>query len=488
LFFTILFTVLAWKRLDLATAFLIAVLPVYQIRFQIGFLPMTLLEAMILVLFAAWFVKSWRANELPLLLSFPRKRESKKNVQRYPFWLEIILLLVIAFISAATAGFNSSALGILKAYFIEPAMFFIVFVNIFSARIATRSSGSAPAHSAMSGKIPKNREKIFWALAISALFVSAIAIYQRITGNLMPATWQNTGRVTGVFAYPNAVGLYLGPIMLILIGRLFAALRNIKYLILNIFFSITIILSLLAIYFAKSEGALAGVAAALFIFGLLYNKKSRWVIAGLAVLAAGGIAINSQARDYAINKIMLRDLDGQIRRQIWVETWEMLASNPKNFIFGAGLANYQSAVAPYHQDGIFVRDYNDLDWHRKTVFNAEYRAKVWQPVEIYLYPHSLFFNFWVELGLAGVLLFIWIIGKFFVIGYKLYVKNEDYSSIILGLIGAMIVIIVHGLVDVPYFKNDLAVLFWILVGIIGVYRIEFFPQINESSTNNTNKK
>ena len=30
----------------------------------------------------------------------------------------------------------------------------------------------------------------------------------------------------------------------------------------------------------------------------------------------------------------------------------------------------------------------------------------------------------------------------------------------------MVVIIVHGLVDVPYFKNDLAVMFWALVAMI----------------------
>jgi len=55
--FTILYAILAWKRLDLATALLIVALPVYQIRFNILGLPSTLLEVMILVLFLAWFIK-----------------------------------------------------------------------------------------------------------------------------------------------------------------------------------------------------------------------------------------------------------------------------------------------------------------------------------------------------------------------------------------------------------------------------------------------
>src|SRR3989338_2525905 len=50
--FVVFFALLAWRRLDLAAALIIAALPAYQIRFNLGFLPMTLLEAMILVLFA----------------------------------------------------------------------------------------------------------------------------------------------------------------------------------------------------------------------------------------------------------------------------------------------------------------------------------------------------------------------------------------------------------------------------------------------------
>ena len=113
-------------------------------------------------------------------------------------YLEIILLLIVALVSAGVAGFTNASLGILKAYFIEPVMFFIVFVNVF--------------------KIKENRNKIFWALAISAFVVSLVAIYQWLNGNLLPAAWQGSGRVTGVFPYPNALGLYLGPMVILLFG------------------------------------------------------------------------------------------------------------------------------------------------------------------------------------------------------------------------------------------------------------------------------
>ena len=202
LLFIICFAFLAWRRLDLALAVLVFLLPAYQIRFQIGFIPTTLLELMILILFAVWFIQAARKKELPLF------NAKLKNVSHYPFYIEIILLLVIAFVASGVSGFSGASLGILKAYFIEPILFYIVFVNVFSAQGGPASGW----------KIKKNRNNIFIALAASALVVSLVAIYQKKTGQFLPADWVGAGRVTGVFPYPNALGLYLGPILVILTG------------------------------------------------------------------------------------------------------------------------------------------------------------------------------------------------------------------------------------------------------------------------------
>jgi hypothetical protein len=47
-------------------------------------------------------------------------------------------------------------------------------------------------------------------------------------------------------------------------------------------------------------------------------------------------------------------------------------------------------------------------------------------------------------------------------------KNEDnYKKVIaLGLIAAMIAMVGHGMVDVPFFKNDLAVMWWLMIGLV----------------------
>lgn len=449
--YLIFYLILAKIRLDWAVMLILATLPSYLIRFKILGIPLTLLEAMILVSFFIWFVfQTEFKNFIRGKYGWREFRENRKERINYPFGLEIILLLIISFMAVVVAGFSDSALGIWKAYFFEPVLLFILILNLF---VGAKELDSGKHRSQIRGC---GLEEIFWALAVSALAVSALAIYQKFTGAwIFNEFWAEAGnrRVTSFFGYPNAVGLYLGPLILILIGWLAQQVRVIKKQVISyklLVILIIIILSGLAIYFAKSKGAILGVAAGLIIFLMLsVGKKLRWAAILLILIAAVGVLAYSPLRSFTLEKTFYSK-SLQIREQQWKETWEMLKDG--RLISGTGLANYQGSVVPYHQEGIFLRDYNDPDWHRKTVFNAEYRARVWQPTEIYLYPHNIFLNFWSELGLAGLLLFSWIIGRYLAISFKLLAVRDDKDKfVILGLLCAMVVIIVHGLVDVPYF-------------------------------------
>ena len=498
--YLIFYFILAKIRLDWAVMLLIAALPTYLIRFNILGIPFTLLEAMILISFAVWAI----ANQRELIANI-RKSKLKnyfKRQDRYPFDVEIILMLIISFIAIAVSGFSDNALGIWKAYFFEPVLVFILIFNVFGRKffVGTR-------HGAF-------LQKILWPLAISAFAVSVFAIYQKFTGHfIFNELWaaEETRRVTSFFGYPNAVGLFLGPLVLVMMGWIAGQIKNFKdknsksqapnnkqitnyklQITKIVFITVIILASLLSIYFAKSEGALAGVAAGLVLFGLLAGKKIRWVTLILIFIAGFGIIMSQPTKNYAVKKITLHDLSGEIRKQQWRETWQMLTGSPSIFIFGAGLANYQNAIAPHHQEGIFFNKNNDPDFCRKIViFDDKYRQEHWQPVEVYLYPHNIFLNFWTELGLVGMLLFVWIIGKYVYIGIKNFRKqkteNRKQKYITLGLIGAMVIIVVHGLVDVPYFKNDLAVMFWILIAMMSLVNLKKLPQINKSIHKSTNK-
>lgn len=443
----IFFLWLALTRIDRAVLLIIAALPAYLIRFKVFGLPFTFLEAMILIAFAVWFFKSFLPH-LKRLLPISRARFN------YPYSIEIILLLLISLIAVGTAGWSASAMGIWKAYFFEPILLFILLFNVFEDR--------------------RDWKKVIGALAISAAIVSLFALFQQATGLFISNPfWSNaaTRRVVSFFGYPNAVGLYLAPLVMVLSGWL--ASLNWKNGILahdklkKIFLVLTIIISLLAIYFAQSEGALIGLAAGFFLFGIFAGKKSRLTVLLMLILMGIGAYLYAPAKNLIIEKATLSDLSGSIRKQQWKETFKML--NNSRLISGAGLSGYQAAVKPYHQDGLFFNSDNLPNFDAQLHASAAMRARYWQPVEIYMYPHNIFLNFWSELGIAGALLFVWIIGKYLFLSLKLSLnltrQKEIDKYIALGLFAAMIVIVVHGLVDVPYFKNDLAAMFWIIIAL-----------------------
>lgn len=483
---------------------LLFLLPAYLVRFKAG-IPLTLLEVMIWVVFFAWLIPNLSGLKKNLSESFKSRKEQDKLRLDYYFKWEMILLLIISFISVGVVGFSNEALGIWKAYFFEPILLFVVVFNVFGKNGLNESSGSL--------SLKRIFSKIILPLSFSAFFISIIAVYQKITGQFIPnPLWsaEATRRVTSVFGYPNAVGLYLEAIILLMVGYLSFTIarrtpdsirgmtrqsqadpdkqviarnkvssdqpeiatlrchsvRNDRVKI--IFLSAVIILSMLSIIFAKSVGASLGVGIGLILFALLSGRRIRWMTIGVLLIAVISIASYQPARHEALKYLTLNDFSGQVRKAQWRETWEMLKTD-NHWLWGSGLSGYQEAIKPFHQEGIFVKDYDDPAAQRKLVFNEAYRKAHWQPLEIYMYPHNIILNFWTELGLAGLLLFVWIVLRFYYLGFKIYFKIESLNKngfILAGVITAMTAMIIHGLVDVPYFKNDLSVIFWILIAMM----------------------
>jgi O-antigen ligase len=127
--------------------------------------------------------------------------------------------------------------------------------------------------------------------------------------------------------------------------------------------------------------------------------------------------------------VFLQDYSGGVRLSQWGETAMLLRDHA---LFGVGLGGYPAALAPYHTD-------------------VQY--------EIFQYPHNLFLNQWVELGMLGVVALVWLIVAG---GRELW---RDHSVVTMASGAALVTMVIHGLVDVPFYKNDLAVLTALLLGI-----------------------
>jgi O-antigen ligase len=303
---------------------------------------------------------------------------------------------------------------------------------------------------------------------LSGLITSILAFYQHFTGWLVPeAFWQNqnTFRVTAWYGFPNAVGLFLAPLVplaFFLIKENWNKIKNliignyelgIRKRIVNYFIIIIplffIPASLFAIVFAKSTGALVGLITGLG-FLLLINKSTRLITCLVGLVGIVSLVSLPQLSGIK-DEILLQDRSGQIRISIWHETARFLKDNP---IFGAGLASYTDKIKPYH-----------------TTLNGE-------GIEIFHHPHNIFLTMYVNLGLLGLIGFVAIIISLFLIpclaGRQAYslsnqsqnMEHRTWDNISIYLITSLIIILVMGLVDSPYIKNDLSILFWLLPALL----------------------
>ncbi len=446
--FFIFLSLLSRLNLRLSILVLIAILPSYLIRFHIGPFPTTLLEISIIIIFLSWIIEN-RKN------IFPLKLKRKENTRAYPFAWEIIIILIVSFSSIFIGGLSSAALGIFKAYFLEPIILFILILNNFKGK--------------------QGFKQIVNALSLSILIISIIAIWQKITGQfIFNSFWAEatTRRVVSVFGYPNALALFIAPILPLILASIKLDWKSKKtplIILKQIFLSLSFLSGLTAIYFSKSKGAiLALIISALIV--LIITLKKRLKIALLLILSILSLFLYLQ-KDWWQLKLSA-SLSYQVRIAQWNETITMLKDG--NIIYGSGLAKYQEKIKPYHQEGIFFNREADPDFKRKIIiFDDKYRAERWQPLEIYLYPHNIFLNFWTELGLAGLIIFSFLIFKFIFLSLKYYYQTKkDRNFLGLALSASMLIILLHGLVDVPYFKNDLSALFWIIISLLALLNYE----------------
>lgn len=396
--FFLLFTVLTFRNFSLAVLLYIGFLPSYLIRFTVGGVPSTLLEGMFCILLGVWILQ--RRYQRSLFL--------RTILSQNPFLpIGIALFLLAAFFSIFISPDTRTALGIYKAYFIEPILFFCIVLT-----------------TAVDKKFVINS---MIALAWSAAVIAAIAIFQKRTGMWIPHPWNIERRVTSIYPFPNAVGLYLAPIIPLVIGLAIEKFKNKKKPIGYSLLAIGSLASLLAVFFAKSTGAIVGLLGSALGIGL-WCRKTRSLTIGLST-AGILIFLFAPSPSSLVDELTFNDWSGRVRKTMWMETVEMLKDKP---FFGAGLSGYPTAIAPYHR---------------------------WPFVEIFQYPHNIILNFWTEMGILGLLGFCGIVISFFH-AFKYIRTPVSYA-----LSASMIVILIHGLVDVPYFKNDLAMFFWILMAL-----------------------
>ena len=374
-----------------------ALTPAYTIRWRIGFYPTTLLEAAIVLTVAAFAYESWRLRSLPSW--------------RSPFSVAIAIFVVAGAISVAVAPDRRAALGIYRAYLLEPiAFFFVLSAVVTSVNRALVVLGGLAAAGVVVGA------------ANSAVVLDAIRHH-----TLNPAV---TAPVV-IYTNANDVALFLVPQIAIAGSMvLYASDRRIR--IAGLVFLIIAVASTLLSFSRGGYLALAAVAV-----GLALSHGRRWWLVGGAV-AIGIVLIFIPPINHRLAvEVDFRNGSNTLvgRFELWRVSLQMLQHH---ILFGAGLSGFAQTIAPF-----------------------------WNPTHTdrFIYPHNIVLTFWSETGLLGLVAFAWIMVTGFMQGWRGWRSQSEWRAIELGVFLALVAVVVHGLVDVPYFKNDLALEFWALVGL-----------------------
>ncbi|OGZ34048.1 MAG: hypothetical protein A2646_00095 [Candidatus Portnoybacteria bacterium RIFCSPHIGHO2_02_FULL_39_12] len=419
------------KIIHFGICLIILVLPLYLFKLKIWLIPLTILELLIYGVFVLWLIE--------------KRGRSLFIKWRAAFVFPIFLIFLGLTISTLFSADLLVSAGIWKGWFMAPWLFFIVFLD--------------------SVKNQKQIRDILIALTISGGGVAVIGLWYWFFDDL---TYD--GRLKAFYLSPNHLAMYLTPILILGFG-LWGFLKDSWQKLLLLVVSC---LLLVVIYLTYSHGAWLGLIVALgFFVGIRCHPERSEGSRRFIVFATGSFAslrmtiiiisfialaitllIFSQLQTEKFQNILNFSRSSlESRLIIWRTAIEIIKTTPHNFLWGVG-------------PGLFQRYY--LAYQPKFKPYLEWAASQ---------PHNLFLAFWLQTGLIGligfILLLIWFFSRFKL--EQLHWSSSEFQNCSNGaapisrfLSAAMVYILIHGLVDTTYWKNDLAIIFWLIIALASI--------------------
>jgi len=183
----------------------------------------------------------------------------------------------------------------------------------------------------------------------------------------------------------------------------------------------------------STGGWLGGLAGALTVIALVSRRRlavRAGAAAALALVVVSGLAIGGVLPE-RLNP--LRQTGG-FRLDLWLSSLEMLRDHP---LLGIGLDNFA-----YLYQQVYLRQGAAAEPNLS-------------------HPHNWLLQFWLDLGLLGLIAFGWLVWRF---------AREAWSPrrswFVAGAVGAMADLLLHGLIDNSYFLVDLAFVFWLTLALV----------------------
>ena len=331
----------------------------------------------------------------------------KRIPSRTPYDIPIALWLLAGALGVIAAPDHRAALGTYRAYFIEAVAIFYVAVDLLRTRDDLRKLLLVGAGGAA-----------IYSVGQTALFVYVAAHHHLQLGDA-PAFLNNT---------PNADAMYLEPPLAFALAFVLYPWDRRARLIAAVVLGLTLLAMLLTL---SRAGYLAMSVLAIGLVLSLPGRRLRiWVVGALALAVLVVLEV-----PFINQRIATINSSAGLRTSIFSQALRMLAQRP---LLGAGIDGFPVRVAPFRPGN--------------------------QTIE--LYPHDIWLTTWSEVGLLGLVVLAVLLFALLWRGARaLPLTNDLWRPVLWGSVGAVVLILVHGLFDSPYWKNDLSVEFWLVAAL-----------------------
>jgi O-antigen ligase len=179
----------------------------------------------------------------------------------------------------------------------------------------------------------------------------------------------------------------------------------------------------------STGGWLGGIVGALVV--LLVVGRRRLALKG-GLVASGLLVVVFALAIVGILPERLNPLrqTGGFRLDLWVSSLQMVRDHP---LLGIGLDNFAYLYQQVYLQASAAAEPN------------------------LSHPHNWILNFWLSLGVLGVIAFCWLLMRFF----RVARFSTGKRWLVAGALGAVADMLVHGFIDNSYFLVDLAFVFWL---------------------------
>ncbi len=381
--------------------------PAYAIRFSVGSLPTNALMAGTIVIWLAFFLFAVWKKQLGEFFIF---------VKTLPPILLVLatLFLVTGILSTLTGGVSEKKIAQFIVLFLQPLGTYLL------AAFAFYKHPSVKYHFVIF---------IYFLLG----FLGLLAAYQYFTLDFLPMQfWGNAvepKRAIAVFSHPNFYALFTAPLLGFLlpdfVKKIKAGVSSFRWE--SIIYTLLYALGILGLLLSMSRAGWLGLIVAMTIFVITSGEKKIRQLAGvIMVIVVIVIALTPNLR-YRFILPFMGEKSAISRLSLWHTGIKAIGAHP---ITGLGITGFS-------QNWELLNTDPNLDAHN--------------------FPHNLFLNFWVETGLLGLVVITGLLVFYIFRGLKN--KQNIYEF---GLALFLITFLIQGQIDNPYFKNDLAMIFWLI--------------------------